>query len=105
MEQKELLHRVDHTLLAQTATWSEIQQICDDGIRYGCASVCIPPSYVQQAAEYRKYRVEKRQTEYRHGDKKRQGRMNLEHAAYRDDRHRIAEEHRARITDEYLCGI
>ena len=41
MEQKELLHRVDHTLLAQTATWSEIQQICDDGIRYGCASVCI----------------------------------------------------------------
>ena len=60
---------------------------------------------VQQAAEYRKYRVEKRQTEYRHGDKKRQGRMNLEHAAYRDDRHRIAEEHRARITDEYLCGI
>ena len=52
MEQKELLHRVDHTLLAQTATWSEIQQICDDGIRYGCASVCIPPSYVKQAAEY-----------------------------------------------------
>ena len=46
MELKELLHHVDHTLLAQTATWSEIQQICDDGLHYGCASVCIPPSYV-----------------------------------------------------------
>lgn len=52
MERKELLHHVDHTLLAQTATWSEIQQICDDGLHYGCASVCIPPSYVKQAAEY-----------------------------------------------------
>ena len=38
MERKELLHHVDHTLLAQTATWSEIQQICDDGLHYGCAS-------------------------------------------------------------------
>ena len=52
MELKELLHHVDHTLLTQTATWSEIQQICDDGLHYGCASVCIPPSYVKQAAEY-----------------------------------------------------
>ena len=41
MERKELLHHVDHTLLAQTAAWSEIQQICDDGLHYGCASVCI----------------------------------------------------------------
>ena len=53
MEQKELLHRVDHTLLAQTATWSEIQQILMmTASRHGCASVCIPPSYVKQAAEY-----------------------------------------------------
>ena len=44
--------RVDHTLLAQGATWNEIKAICDDGIKYGCASVCIPASYVKQAAEY-----------------------------------------------------
>ncbi len=47
-----ILSRVDHTLLAQTATWSEIRAICDDGMKYGCASVCIPASYVKQAAEY-----------------------------------------------------
>ena len=52
MELKEILCRVDHTLLAQSATWSEIQTICDDGIKYGCASVCIPASYVKQAADY-----------------------------------------------------
>lgn len=52
MELNQLLHHVDHTLLTQTATWAEIQQICDDGLRYGCASVCIPPSYVKQAADY-----------------------------------------------------
>lgn len=52
MELTQLLHCVDHTLLAQTATWEEIRQICDDGLRYGCASVCIPPSYVKQAAAY-----------------------------------------------------
>ena len=51
-EIQEILAKVDHTLLAQNATWSEIQAICDDGIRYGCASVCIPASYVKQAAEY-----------------------------------------------------
>lgn len=44
MELSELLHRVDHTLLAQTATWAEIRQLCEDGLRYGCASVCIPPA-------------------------------------------------------------
>ena len=49
---QEILARVDHTLLAQTATWEEIRQICDDGVEYGCASVCIPPSYVKQAADY-----------------------------------------------------
>ena len=51
-ELQEILSRVDHTLLAQGATWEEIRTICDDGIRYGCASVCIPASYVKQAAEY-----------------------------------------------------
>lgn len=52
MELKEILSKVDHTLLAQGATWKEIQQICDDGIKYGCASVCIPASYVKKASEY-----------------------------------------------------
>ena len=47
-----ILAIVDHTLLGQGATWKEIQAICDDGMKYGCASVCIPASYVKQAAEY-----------------------------------------------------
>ena len=49
---QDILSRVDHTLLAQGATWAEIKSICDDGIRYGCASVCIPAGYVKQASEY-----------------------------------------------------
>lgn len=52
MELKEVLSRIDHTLLKQTATWEEIRTICDDGIRFGCASVCIPASYVKQASDY-----------------------------------------------------
>lgn len=52
MNENEILKHVDHTLLLQTATWDEIKQICDDAIQYGTASVCIPPSYVKQAAEY-----------------------------------------------------
>lgn len=52
MERKEIFKTVDHTLLTQTATWAEIKQICDDGMAYGTASVCIPPSYVKQAKEY-----------------------------------------------------
>ena len=52
MELKDILCRVDHTLLRQSATWEEIRTICDDGVRYGCASVCIPASYVKQTAEY-----------------------------------------------------
>jgi len=52
METKDILKHVDHTLLTQTATWEEIKQICDDAIKYGTASVCIPPSYVKQAKEY-----------------------------------------------------
>lgn len=49
---KDILRRVDHTLLSQSATWEEIRAICDDGMKYGCASVCIPASYVRQAADY-----------------------------------------------------
>lgn len=52
MDIKEILSKCDHTLLAPTATWEEIRALCDDGVRYGCASVCIPASYVRQAAEY-----------------------------------------------------
>ncbi len=52
MDIKDILSRVDHTLLSQSATWEEIRQICDDGIKYGCASVCIPASFVKAAAEY-----------------------------------------------------
>ena len=52
MERKEILSKCDHTLLAQTATWEEIKALCDDGIQYGCASVCIPASFVEQAAAY-----------------------------------------------------
>lgn len=51
-ELQDILARVDHTLLAQGATWGEIKTICDDGVKYACASVCIPASYVRQAAEY-----------------------------------------------------
>ena len=52
MELKDILSRVDHTLLSQSATWEEIRAVCDDGMKYGCASVCIPASYVRQAADY-----------------------------------------------------
>lgn len=57
MEQKEILRKVDHTLLSQTATWEEIKQICDDAITYEAASVCIPASYIKQAKEYVEDRV------------------------------------------------
>ena len=52
MDRKDIFKTVDHTLLTQTATWAEIRQICDDGMAYGTASVCIPPSYVEQAKQY-----------------------------------------------------
>lgn len=52
MEQQEILSKVDHTLLLQTATWEDIQAICDDGMKYGTASVCIPTCYVKRAKEY-----------------------------------------------------
>ncbi|MBO5082251.1 MAG: deoxyribose-phosphate aldolase [Lachnospiraceae bacterium] len=57
MNIQEILSKVDHTLLSQTATWDEIKAICDDGIKYQTASVCIPSAYVKQAAEYVKGQV------------------------------------------------
>ncbi len=52
MDVKEILGKCDHTLLSQTATWEEIRKICDDGMQYQTASVCIPASYVKQAKAY-----------------------------------------------------
>ncbi len=52
MELCEILAKCDHTLLTQTATWDEIRSLCDDGIRYATASVCIPASFVRQAKDY-----------------------------------------------------
>ena len=52
MELKDILAKCDHTLLAQTATWEDIKAICDDGMKYSTASVCIPASFVKQAKEY-----------------------------------------------------
>ena len=52
MDRREILAKVDHTLLAQTSTWQEIQQICDDAANYNTASVCIPPVHIKQAREY-----------------------------------------------------
>ena len=52
MELEEILKKVDHTLLSQTATFDEIKQICDDGIKYDTASVCIPASFVKQVKDY-----------------------------------------------------
>ena len=52
MELNEILSTVDHTLLSQGATWEEIRAVCDDGMKYRAASVCIPASYVRQAKEY-----------------------------------------------------
>ncbi len=52
MELSEILKKCDHTLLTQTATWEDIRSICDDGIRYETASVCIPACYVKQAKDY-----------------------------------------------------
>ena len=52
MELKDILAKCDHTLLGQTATWADIKAICDDGLKYKTASVCIPAAYVKQAKEY-----------------------------------------------------
>ncbi len=52
MNIKDILSRCDHTILSQTATWEDVKNICDDGIKYQTASVCIPPCYVKKAKEY-----------------------------------------------------
>ena len=52
MDQKEILSRVDHTLLSPTATWEQVKAVCDEGRQFGTASVCIPPRYVKRANEY-----------------------------------------------------
>ena len=52
MDKKDILSRVDHTLLKQTATWEQIEKLCREGMEYGTASVCIPPCYVKQAKDF-----------------------------------------------------
>lgn len=52
MNKEEILNKVDHTLLKQQATWEDIKEICDDGIKYKVASICIPPSFVKLAKGY-----------------------------------------------------
>lgn len=52
MDRNQIMEKVDHTLLAQTATWEEIERICSQAIKYNTASVCIPPSYVKRTADY-----------------------------------------------------
>ena len=58
MNIKDILAVTDHTLLSPTATWNDIKAVCDDGIKYKTASVCIPPCFVKKAAEY--VRISKR---------------------------------------------
>lgn len=52
MKKEDILARLDHTLLKQTATWKDVKKLCDEGMSNGVASVCIPPCYVKPAAEY-----------------------------------------------------
>ena len=52
MDIRDILSKVDHTVLSQTATWDDIRALCDDGVRYGTASVCIPAWYVRKASDY-----------------------------------------------------
>ena len=52
MDQKEILSRVEHTLLTPTATWEQVKAVCDEGRELGTAAVCIPPRYVKRAAAY-----------------------------------------------------
>lgn len=52
MDIREILRHVDHTLLKPEATWDQIKTLCDEAMEFDCASVCIPPCYVKQAAEY-----------------------------------------------------
>lgn len=52
MDFRDMLSKCDHTLLRQDSTWDEIKKLCDEGVKYGVASVCIPPSFVKRACEY-----------------------------------------------------
>lgn len=52
MDISQILAKCDHTLLAQDATWAQIKEVCDDGMKYATASVCIPASFVKQAKDY-----------------------------------------------------
>lgn len=52
MNKQEILSRVDHTILTPTATWEQVKAVCDEGLEYGTASVCIPPRYVKKAADH-----------------------------------------------------
>ena len=52
MEHKEILKYVDHTILTTTSTWEQVKKLCDEGMRFGTASVCIPPSFMKRAADY-----------------------------------------------------
>ena len=52
MDIQEILQKVDHTVLSVSATWDDIRALCDDGMRYNTASVCIPALYVKKAVEY-----------------------------------------------------
>lgn len=52
IDQREILSRVDHTILSPTATWAQVKTACDEGIRFGVASLCIPPRYVKRANDY-----------------------------------------------------
>lgn len=52
MDTEKILAHCDHTLLKQESTWEQIREVCDDGLKYRCASVCIPASYVRRAAEH-----------------------------------------------------
>ena len=52
MNKQEIMRHVDHTILTTTATWEQVQAICDQGLKYNTASVCIPPRYVKKAHQY-----------------------------------------------------
>lgn len=52
MERTYILSKVDHTLLSPAATWAQVKELCDDALEFHTASVCIPPAFVRQAAEY-----------------------------------------------------
>ena len=52
MERHEIMSHVDHTILSPTATWEQVRAVCDEGMEFGAASVCIPPRYVKKAADY-----------------------------------------------------